>query len=235
MKKISNGWLATIIIVVAIIIDQVSKIYVKTHFYIGEQVDVTSWFKILFIENNGMAFGMELGSKTILTWLRIIFSGLFIYYLVKIRRSTNLPRGFVVCVSLITAGAIGNVIDCIAYGQLFNDPHYPEIAQFLPSEGGYATLFNGKVVDMLYFPLAEWDWPQWMPGVGGNHFLFFQPVFNVADACLTTSIIAIIIFYNKQLLSDKKKDDAADDDKSDSAETDGSGDATVKKEESHND
>ena len=235
MKKISNGWLATIIIVVAIIIDQVSKIYVKTHFYIGEQVDVTSWFKILFIENNGMAFGMELGSKTILTWLRIIFSGLFIYYLVKIRRSTNLPRGFVVCVSLITAGAIGNVIDCIAYGHLFKDPHYPEIAQFLPSEGGYAPLFNGKVVDMLYFPLAEWDWPQWMPGVGGNHFLFFQPVFNVADACLTTSIIAIIIFYNKQLLSDKKKDDAADDDKSDSAETDGSGDATVKKEESHND
>ncbi|MBR5030183.1 MAG: lipoprotein signal peptidase [Muribaculaceae bacterium] len=207
MKKISNGWLATIIIAIVIIIDQVSKIYVKTHFYIGEQIDVTSWFKILFIENNGMAFGMELGSKTILTWLRIIFSALFIYYLFKIRRRTDLPRGFVVCVSLITAGAIGNVIDCIAYGQIFNDPHYPQIAQFLPSEGGYAPLFNGKVVDMLYFPLAEWDWPQWMPGVGGDHFLFFQPVFNVADACLTTSIIAVILFYNKLLTSDKKKDD----------------------------
>ena len=157
MKKISNGWLATIIIAIIIILDQASKIYVKTHFFLGEQVDVTSWFKILFIENNGMAYGMELGSKMVLTWLRIIFSGLFIWYLVKIRRRTDLPRGFVVCVAMITAGAIGNVIDCIAYGQLFNDPAPPEVAQLLPSEGGYASLFNGKVVDMLQFPLAEWD------------------------------------------------------------------------------
>ena len=204
MKIISNGWLATIIIATVIILDQASKIYVKTHFFLGETVDVASWFKITFIENNGMAYGMELGSKMALTWLRIIFSGLFIYYLVKIRQRTDLPRGFVVCVSLITAGAIGNVIDCIAYGQLFNDPMPTEVAQFLPSEGGYASLFNGKVVDMLQFPLAEWDWPEWMPWIGGNHYLFFQPIFNVADACLTTSILAIIIFYNKYLLSDKK-------------------------------
>ena len=206
MKKLSNGWLATIIIVVAIILDQVTKIWVKTHFYYGEQVDVTSWFKIFFIENNGMAFGMELGSKTILTWLRIIFSALFIYYLIKIRRRTNLPKGFVACIAFITAGAIGNVIDCIAYGQLFNDPMAPQVAQFLPSEGGYASIFNGKVVDMLYFPLCEWDWPQWMPGVGGEHYLFFQPVFNIADACLTTSIIVLLLFYNKFLAGDKKSD-----------------------------
>ncbi len=205
MKKISNGWLATIIVVVAIIIDQATKIWVKTHFYYGEQVEVASWFKIAFIENNGMAFGMELGSKAILTWLRIIFSALFIYYLVKIRRRTDLPRGFVACVALITAGAIGNVIDCIAYGQLFNDPMPPEVAQFMPSEGGYASLFNGKVVDMLYFPLAEWDWPTWMPGIGGRHFLFFEPIFNVADACLTTSILVLIIFYSKYLAGDKPK------------------------------
>lgn len=208
MKKISNGWLATIIIAVAIIIDQVVKIWVKTHFYYGEQVDVASWFKILFIENNGMAFGMEIGSKTVLTCLRIIFSALFIYYLYKIRRRTDLPRGYVACIAFITAGAIGNVIDCIAYGQLFNDPIAPQVAQFLPSEGGYASLFNGKVVDMLYFPLAEWDWPQWMPGVGGDHFLFFQPIFNIADACLTTSIFVLIIFYNKHLLDNKKEDEA---------------------------
>lgn len=205
MKKISNGWLATIIVVVAIIIDQATKIWVKTHFYYGEQVEVASWFKIAFIENNGMAFGMELGSKAILTWLRIIFSALFIYYLVKIRRRTDLPRGFVACVALITAGAIGNVIDCIAYGQLFNDPMPPEVAQFMPSEGGYASLFNGKVVDMLYFPLAVWDWPTWMPGIGGKHFLFFEPIFNVADACLTTSILVLIIFYSKYLAGDKPK------------------------------
>ena len=202
MKKISNGWLATIIIVVAIIIDQATKIWVKTHFYYGEQVDVASWFKILFIENNGMAFGMELGSKTVLT-------ALFIYYLYKIRSRTDLPRGFVACVAFITAGAIGNVIDCVAYGQLFNDPIAPQVAQFLPSEGGYASLFNGKVVDMLYFPLCEWDWPQWMPGVGGEHFLFFQPIFNVADACLTTSIIVMILFYSKYLAGDKKKEEEA--------------------------
>ena len=205
MKKISNGWLATIIIALAIIIDQATKIWVKTHFFYGEQVELTSWFKIAFIENNGMAFGMELGSKAILTWLRIIFSILFIYYLIKIRKRTDLPKGFVACVALITAGAIGNVLDCIAYGQLFNDPMPPEVAQFLPSEGGYASLFNGKVVDMLYFPLAEWDWPQWMPGIGGKHFLFFEPIFNVADACLTTSILVLVIFYNKYLASDKPK------------------------------
>ena len=207
MKKISNGWLATIIISLAIIIDQVTKIWVKTHFFYGEQVEVASWFKIAFIENNGMAFGMELGSKAILTWLRIIFSILFIYYLVKIRNRTDLPKGFVACVALITAGAIGNVIDCIAYGQIFNDPMAPEVAQFLPSEGGYASLFNGKVVDMLYFPLAEWDWPQWMPGVGGSHFRFFEPIFNIADACLTTSILVLIFFYNKYLSGDKKSEE----------------------------
>ena len=215
MKKISNGWLASIIIVAVIIIDQVTKIWVKTHFYIGEQVEVASWFKILFIENNGMAFGMELGSKAVLTWLRIIFSILFIYYIVKIRRRTDLPKGFVACVALITAGAIGNVIDCIAYGQLFNDPMPPQVAQFMPSGGGYASLFNGKVVDMLYFPLCEWDWPQWMPGVGGKHFLFFEPIFNVADACLTTSIFVLIIFYNKFIASDKKAKKEADEDNAD--------------------
>ena len=207
MKKISNGWLTTIIIALAIIIDQVTKIWVKTHFFYGEQVEVASWFKIAFIENNGMAFGMELGSKAILTWLRIIFSILFIYYLVKIRNRTDLPKGFVACVALITAGAIGNVIDCIAYGQIFNDPMAPEVAQFLPSEGGYASLFNGKVVDMLYFPLAEWDWPQWMPWVGGLHFRFFEPIFNIADACLTTSILVLIFFYNKYLSGDKKSEE----------------------------
>ena len=207
MKKISNGWLATIIIALAIIIDQVTKIWVKTHFFYGEQVEVASWFKIAFIENNGMAFGMELGSKAILTWLRIIFSILFIYYLVKIRNRTDLPKGFVACVALITAGAIGNVIDCIAYGQIFNDPMAPEVAQFLPSEGGYASLFNGKVVDMLYFPLAEWDWPHWMPWVGGSHFRFFEPIFNIADACLTTSILVLIFFYNKYLSGDKKSEE----------------------------
>ena len=202
--KITNGKLAALIIALVIVIDQAVKIWVKTHFYYGEEVMVTSWFRLLFIENNGMAFGMELGSKLLLTLFRIVASAAFIYYLWRLRNTKDYPRGYVVCIALITAGALGNVIDCIAYGQLFNDPAAPEVAQFLPSEGGYASLFNGKVVDMLQFPLAEWDWPDWMPWIGGKHYLFFQPIFNVADACLTTSILAIIIFYNKQLLGDKK-------------------------------
>jgi signal peptidase II len=98
---------------------------------------------------------------------------------------------------------------------LFNDPIAPQVAQFLPSEGGYASLFNGKVVDMLYFPLCEWDWPEWMPGIGGDHFLFFQPIFNIADACLTTSIIVLILFYSKHLFSDTSKKNEDDDNKND--------------------
>jgi signal peptidase II len=122
----------------------------------------------------------------------------------------------VVCVSFRTAGAIGNVIDCIAYGQLFNDPIAPQVAQFLPEEGGYASLFNGKVVDMLYFPLAEWDWPEWMPWVGGRHYLFFQPIFNIADACLTTSIFVMILFYGKYIAGEKKERDGVNKEVNDS-------------------
>lgn len=211
MKRLSNASLAAIIIAVVIIIDQAVKIWVKTHFFYGEAVDVTSWFKIQFIENNGMAFGMELGSKLLLTWFRIIAVAAFCYYLYKIRNRADLPRGYVACIALITAGALGNVIDCIAYGVIFNDPAPTQVAQFLPPEGGYATLFNGKVVDMLHFPLCSWTWPEWMPLVGGNHFEFFQPIFNIADACLSCSVIALILFYSKHLLTtDDDKDKASD-------------------------
>ena len=208
MKRLSNGTLATIIIVALLVADQLSKVWVKTHFYYGEVVDVTSWFKLVFIENNGMAFGWELGSKMILTWFRIIAVVAFCYYLWKIRHRADLPRGFVVCVSLITAGALGNVIDCIAYGLIFNSPVPPEVAQFMPPDGGYATLFNGKVVDMLYFPLCEWNWPTWMPRVGGDHFVFFQPVFNVADSALSVSVIVLILFYSRHLVVDKTNEES---------------------------
>lgn len=201
MNKISNGKLAAIIIAVALIADQALKIWVKTHFYYGEELEITSWFKLLFIENNGMAFGMELGSKFFLTWFRIIAVCAFMYYLYRIRRRTDLQRGYVVCVALITAGALGNVIDCIFYGVAFNAPPFPGVAQLFPPGGGYGTLFNGRVVDMLYFPLASWDWPAWMPMVGGEHFVFFQPIFNVADACLSVSVVVLILFYSGNLAS----------------------------------
>ncbi|MBQ1485091.1 MAG: lipoprotein signal peptidase [Muribaculaceae bacterium] len=210
--KLSNGKLAALIIALVIVIDQALKIWVKTHFYYGEEVEITSWFKLLFIENNGMAFGMELGSKLLLTLFRIIASGAFIYYLWRLRNSDDVPKGYIACIALITAGALGNVIDCIAYGLIFNNPMPPQVAQLFPPDGGYATLFNGRVVDMLYFPLCEWNWPQWMPMIGGNHFVFFQPIFNIADASLSVSVIVLILFYARYLatISPKDKDSEAD-------------------------
>ena len=210
--KLSTGKLAALIIALVIVIDQALKIWVKTHFYYGEAVEITSWFKLLFIENNGMAFGMELGSKLLLTLFRIIASGAFIYYLWRLRNSDDVPKGYIACIALITAGALGNVIDCIAYGLIFNNPMPPQVAQLFPPDGGYATLFNGRVVDMLYFPLCEWNWPQWMPMIGGNHFVFFQPIFNIADASLSVSVIVLILFYARYLatISPKDKDSEAD-------------------------
>ena len=210
--KLSNGKLAALLIALVIVIDQAVKIWVKTHFYYGEELMITSWFRLVFIENNGMAFGMELGSKLLLTLFRIIASGAFIYYLWRLRNSDDVPKGYIACIALITAGALGNVIDCIAYGLIFNNPMPPQVAQLFPPDGGYATLFNGRVVDMLYFPLCEWNWPQWMPMIGGNHFVFFQPIFNIADASLSVSVIVLILFYARYLatISPKDKDTEAD-------------------------
>ena len=208
--KISNGKLAALIIALVIVIDQALKIWVKTHFFYQEEVQITSWFRLLFIENDGMAFGMELGSKLLLTLFRIVASIAFIYYLWRLRNRSDIPKGYIVCIALITAGALGNVIDCIAYGLIFNSPMPPQVAQFLPPDGGYGTLFNGKVVDMLYFPLCEWHWPQWMPWIGGDHFVFFQPIFNIADAALSVSVIVLILFYARHLTSPDKKEDEDD-------------------------
>ena len=201
--------MAAVIIAAVIVVDQALKVWVKTHFFYGEEWEIASWFKLQFIENNGMAFGLELGSKLLLTWFRIIAVALFCYYLFKIRNNTQLPRGYVACVALITAGAAGNALDCIFYGLLFNAPVPPEVAQLLPADGGYATLFNGRVVDMFYFPLCQWYWPEWMPLVGGEHFVFFQPIFNVADAALSVSMVVLILFYSRYLSGNTEKNDDA--------------------------
>lgn len=190
-----------IIIFAVIIIDQISKIWVKTHFYMGEELVVFSWFRLLFIENNGMAFGMELGSKLFLTLFRICLVGVLSWYLWRLRSNSMVRRGYIVCLSLILAGAIGNIIDCVAYGLIFNNPFPPEVATLFPAEGGYETLFHGRVVDMLYFPLFSFTWPEWMPWVGGEVFEFFKPIFNVADAAITVGILALILFYRKEIAS----------------------------------
>lgn len=188
-----------------IIADQILKIWVKTHFYLYESLEITSWFKLNFIENPGMAFGIELGSKLFLTLFRIIASIALIYILIRIRNNSYYSRGFFVCLSLITAGAIGNVIDCMFYGMIFSESTPYTLAQIFPDAGGYASFLHGKVVDMFYFPIASWDWPEWMPGVGGEHFIFFQPVFNLADAAISAGIIAFILFYSKYLASNPEE------------------------------
>lgn len=199
MKNISKGTLATIVILAVIIVDQAVKIWIKTHFYLGEDYPVTSWFKIDFIENNGMAFGMEMGSKLFLTLFRIAAVCFLTWYLVLICRNRNFTRGYVACVALVLAGAAGNIFDCIFYGVLFNNPMPPEVAVMFPPGGGYAPLFHGRVVDMLYFPLFSFDWPTWMPWIGGQHFIFFQPVFNIADSAITVGMLVLIFFMSKYL------------------------------------
>lgn len=195
--KQHKGLLALGVILLVIILDQALKIWIKTHFYLGEEYVITSWFRLYFIENNGMAFGMELGSKLFLSVFRIFLAIGLIWYLWKLRTNTTVKTGYVVCVALITAGAIGNIIDCMLYGLIFNNPIPPQVATLFPPEGGYATLFHGRVVDMLYFPLFSFTWPQWMPWVGGEHFLFFQPVFNLADAAISVGIILVLLFYTR--------------------------------------
>lgn len=205
--KISKGTLALLIIVSVILLDQALKIWVKTHFYLGESLHITDWFQLYFIENNGMAFGMEMGSKLFLSLFRIVAVAALIYYICRIKSKPYVKPGYMACFALITAGAAGNIIDCLFYGLIFNNPYPPEVATLFPVGGGYAPLFHGKVVDMLYFPLFSFYWPEWIPFIGGDYFLFFQPVFNLADAAITVGILVLIIFYSRYLSSPREKED----------------------------
>lgn len=189
-------WLVAAFALFIILADQIMKIWVKTSFYMGEDLPLTSWWHLKFIENNGMAFGLELWNKYVLTFGRIIAVCLFIWFVFKIRYVPKLRLGFFIAIALITAGAAGNIFDCVFYGRLFNNPMPPEIAVAFPPDGGYAGWFEGRVVDMMYFPLFDFYWPEWIPGVGGTYFEFFQYIFNIADASICVGVALLILFYS---------------------------------------
>lgn len=189
------GWLAAGLIVAVVLADQIVKIYVKTHFYLGEGVEVFPWFQIKFIENNGMAFGLELWNKLLLTFGRIAAVVALIWAMAKLVADMRLRTGFLMAVALITAGAAGNIFDCVFYGEVFSDPIPPETAVAFPAGGGYASWFEGRVVDMLYFPFFEFTWPEWMPVLGGEKSEFFAYIFNIADASICIGVLLMVIFY----------------------------------------
>ena len=204
MKKLTKGQVALITIVLVLIVDQAVKIWVKTHMYIGESIRVTDWFYIAFIENNGMAFGMEVGSKLFLSLFRIVAVVFLSWWMLKIKNRPQVATGFIICLALIIAGAAGNIVDCLFYGLMFDDPVPPLVASFVPGDG-YAGLFYGRVVDMLYFPLFSFYWPDWIPWIGGKRFEFFRPVFNIADSAISVGVVCMILFYHRYLSSENKQ------------------------------
>ena len=193
-KTLRQGRLATAIVIAVLIIDQIIKIAVKTNMSIGQEIRITNWFYILFVENNGMAFGMEIISKLFLSVFRIVAIFFFVWYLIKIINK-GFPTGYIVTIAFVIAGAAGNLIDCIFYGQIFSESTFGPngVAHFTPFGEGYAPILYGKVVDMFYFPL--WTWPDWLPWIGGN--IFFSPIFNFADSCITCGIIVLMLFYSR--------------------------------------
>ena len=189
-------WMVAIIAFIVLVADQIMKIWVKTSFYMGEDLPITSWWHLKFIENNGMAFGLELWNKYVLTFGRILAVCLFVWFVCKVSKAPGIRTGFFVAIALITAGAAGNIFDCVFYGKLFDNPMPPVIAHAFPEGGGYAGWFEGRVVDMMYFPFFDFYWPDWVPFIGGSYFEFFQYIFNIADASICIGVALLIFFYS---------------------------------------
>lgn len=186
-------------VIVLLVIDQIIKLYIKTHFCLGESVRVTDWFYIEFVENNGMAWGMSFIGKFWLSLLRTAAIVALIWYLHRIISQGKHRLLYVVLVALVLTGAVGNMIDSMFYGLMFtaSSPYY--VSYSVPFGEGYAPFLMGKVVDMFRFPFFSYTWPEWVPFFGGQHGTFFDPVFNFADACVSVGIIALLLFCRPEL------------------------------------
>ena len=207
-----RGALAALIVVGVLLVDQLIKIWVKTNMTLHEQIEILSWFKIVFIENNGMAYGMEIGSKLVLSLFRVVAISVLGYYIIgQVKRQAR--WGYLVCLSMIFAGAVGNLIDSMFYGLVFNASSEFYTSYFVPFGTGYASFLMGKVVDMFYFPLIVTTYPDWVPMLGGQQFVFFSPIFNFADSAISVGVVLLLLFYRNEiaeitLKKETKKDEA---------------------------
>lgn len=197
-KRLTQSLVVWGVIALLLIIDQAIKIWVKTHMMLEDDIPIFDGFHLHFVENEGMAYGITLGSKLFLTLFRIIAMGLLTWGVARLIRSGKYSTWFLVVLALITAGGVGNIIDSLFYGLMFSSSQ-GTIAQIFPKDGGYAPLFYGHVVDMFYCPLIDCTLPSWIPFLGGKEFTFFDPIFNFADACISVGVMALILFCRTPL------------------------------------
>lgn len=197
-EKIPKELAAVFVILLVLVLDQVSKIWVKTNMALYDSIEITRWFKIYFVENNGMAFGIEAIGKLFLSVFRIVAVVFIAVYLAKIIRK-DYKYGFIICVSMVLAGAFGNILDSVFYGEIFSASYPGHVANFVPLGEGYSSWLHGKVVDMLYFPLIETTLPNWVPIWGGTEILFFRFIFNLADASISVGVALLLLFYRETL------------------------------------
>lgn len=195
---LTRGNVAVLIVIAILLVDQLIKIWVKTHMGLHESIRVFDWFYISFIENNGMAYGFQFGSKLLLSLFRLVAIGFLCYYIWQQARK-EVRWGYLVCLSMVLAGAAGNLIDCMFYGLCFSESIPFSVSEFVGFGNGYAPFLMGKVVDMFYFPIIHTTWPSWMPFCGGEEFVFFSPVFNFADSAISVGVVALLLFYRKEL------------------------------------